>query len=459
MKTIYLIIALSLCRITFAQDLDEKLSVAINSLLADEQFKHSIISMLVVDAATGKKIFDKNSEVGLAPASCQKIITSASAFEILGSDYRYKTGIGYLGDKKNGIAGLYFIGRGDPSLGSFRYSSTRDTVFMQRLKTALGVAGISSFNGETVFIDSSNILQTIPGGWVWEDIGNYYGAGCAAINWRENQYDIILSPGAREDDPATIKSISPAYTKLTFNNLCKTGPLKSGDNAYIYFGLNKSDNAIHGTIPLGENNFSISGAVPDPQRFFYNALYDFLNKSGLTGIPNGIPVAEKSKQTYLYTYTSPTLDSLNYWFLKKSINLYGEAFVKTIAAEKTKTGSTDAGITFIRDFWSKKGVEKSSLKMIDGSGLSPANRLTTTALVKVLQYAKKQSWFSSFYNALPEMNGIKMKDGYIGGVRSYAGYLRSVTGYEYSFAFIVNNFDGNAGTAREKMWKVLDLLK
>ena len=450
---------MGICQGTFSQDLNEKLTVAINRLLADEQFKHCSISMLVVDAATGKKVFDKNSEVGLAPASCQKIIISASAFEILGNEYRYKTEIGYLGDRKNGSAGLYFIGRGDPSIGSFRYTSTSETNFMERLKNSMEASGISSFNGGTVFIDSSNILQTIPGGWVWEDIGNYYGAGCAAINWRENQYDIILSPGAREDDPATIKSISPAYTKLTFNNLCKTGPLKSGDNAYIYFGLNKSDNAIHGTIPLGENNFSISGAVPDPQGFFYNALFYHLNKNGLADIRNDIPAAERNKQTYLYTHTSPSLDSLNYWFLKKSINLYGEAFVKTIGYKQMGNGGTDAGITFIRDFWSKKGVEKSSLKMIDGSGLSPANRLTTNALVKILQYAKKQSWFSSFYKALPEMNGIKMKDGYISGVRSYAGYLKSVTGNEYSFAFIVNNFDGNAGTAREKMWKVLDLLK
>ncbi|MEO7046731.1 MAG: D-alanyl-D-alanine carboxypeptidase, partial [Ferruginibacter sp.] len=108
---------------------------------------------------------------------------------------------------------------------------------------------------------------------------------------------------------------------------------------------------------------------------------------------------------------------------------------------------------------SKRGIDKSALKIIDGSGLSPANRVTTNALVTVLQYAKKQSWFSSFYFDLPEINNIKMKDGYINGVRSYSGFIKSNTGKEYTFSFIVNNFDGNPGTVREKMWKVLDLLK
>src|SRR5450759_4441660 len=107
-----------------------------------------------------------------------------------------------------------------------------------------------------------------------------------------------------------------------------------------------------------------------------------------------------------------------YWFLKKSINLYGEVLVKTIAYEKTKSGTTDNGVKIIRDFWSKKGIERSSLKIIDGSGLSPANRVTTATLVTIMQYAKDQNWFSSFYYDLPEINGIKMKDGYINGVRS-----------------------------------------
>ena len=133
--------------------------------------------------------------------------------------------------------------------------------------------------------------------------------------------------------------------------------------------------------------------------------------------------------------------------------------MKTIAYEKTKVGSTDTGVNIIRDFWANKGIERSALKIIDGSGLSPANRVTTAALVTILQYAKQRPWFSSFYYALPEMNGIKMKDGYIGGVRAYTGYIKSATGAEYSFSFIVNNFDGSASEVRKQMWELLDLLK
>ncbi len=139
--------------------------------------------------------------------------------------------------------------------------------------------------------------------------------------------------------------------------------------------------------------------------------------------------------------------------------MYGEALVKTIAFEKERFGSTDKGIDIIKNFWTKNGVDATALNIKDGSGLSPANRVTAKSLVQVLQYAKKQNWFASFYNALPEMNGIKMKDGYISDVRSYTGYISSKSGANYIFSFIVNNFNGSASTAKEKIWKLLDLLK
>jgi D-alanyl-D-alanine carboxypeptidase/D-alanyl-D-alanine-endopeptidase (penicillin-binding protein 4) len=52
-----------------------------------------------------------------------------------------------------------------------------------------------------------------------------------------------------------------------------------------------------------------------------------------------------------------------------------------------------------------------------------------------------------------------MKSGSIGGVSSYAGYMKSGNGTEYTFAFIINNYNGSGSAIKEKMWKLLDLLK
>ena len=96
MKTFCFVFSLLLSTFSYAQEISKRLDAAIKKLQADDQFKHAIISMYVVDSKTGKPVFDVNSQLGLAPASCQKVVTSVSAFEMLGKNYTYKTSISFI---------------------------------------------------------------------------------------------------------------------------------------------------------------------------------------------------------------------------------------------------------------------------------------------------------------------------------------------------------------------------
>jgi D-alanyl-D-alanine carboxypeptidase/D-alanyl-D-alanine-endopeptidase (penicillin-binding protein 4) len=159
------------------------------------------------------------------------------------------------------------------------------------------------------------------------------------------------------------------------------------------------------------------------------------------------------------TNYSPALDSIIYWFLQKSINLYGEALIKTLGYEKKGFGSTDSGVAVVRDFWKQKGIDPDELNIRDGSGLSPQNRVTTHAQVEVLRYAAKQSWFPNFFAALPETNHMKMKSGTISDVKGFCGYHTAGDGTQYIFSFLVNNYSGSTSAVVQKMYKVLDALK
>jgi D-alanyl-D-alanine carboxypeptidase/D-alanyl-D-alanine-endopeptidase (penicillin-binding protein 4) len=475
MKTVYLFISLLVSTISFGQNISIRLDAAIKKLQADDQFKHAIISMYVVDSKTGKPVFDVNSQIGLAPASCQKVVTSVSAYEMLGKDFRYRTLIGKdysTGDLGKSDAGcLFIIGDGDPTFGSWRWKSTTDTVIFSKIVESLKRQKFTSFNENLVIEDYLYGFSPLPEGWIWQDIGNYYGAACFGFNWRENQYDMILNPGEKPGYPADVNTLKPFLHDVRIQNSIYTGKSGSGDNAYIYSSPFSNTIITKGTIPFQKEPFSISGSMPNPSNVFRNELMLFLTKNNITfrgqsysaieSFMNNNPV---HKATHIIdSIFSPSLDSMNYWFLKKSVNLYGEAFLKSFVKRKkgVDLGSNtyDTGIAIIKNFWEQRGIERSALKIIDGSGLSPANRVTTQALVSIMQYALQQDWFASFYYALPETNGIKMKDGYISGVRSYTGYIKTKKGEGYTFSFIVNNFDGSAGTVKEKMWKLLDILK
>ena len=453
----------------FSQTLSGRLSAAVSALAQDEQFTHASVSMYVVDTKTNAVAYEKNAQLGLAAASTQKIITSISAFALLGKAFTYKTIIEYDGKIVNNMltGNLYFTGSGDPTTGSWRWKQTEQENIKKQIVAALKKNNISGIRGDCIVDAGKWESQATPRGWIWEDIGNYYGAGVWGINWHENQYDLILKPGKKTGDEVSILKTEPPLEDIVLLNELKTGGEGSGDNSIIYLPENALSGTVRGTVPAGKETFIVKGSIPNAPALFLKTITALLaeNKIELGGkgkISSDFSAKRqllKYKPTHLYTLQSPTLDSINYWFLQKSVNLFGEAFVKTIAYEKTGFGFMDSGLSIIRNFWVSRGIQKSALKIIDGSGLSPANRLTTHALVTALQYAKKQNWFSSFYAALPYINGIKMKDGYISGVRAYTGYVKSKTGVEYTFAFIVNNFDGSPATAREKMWSILDILK
>ena len=93
--------------VSFSQSVSQNLQKAWQQFESDSQLKHAISSLYVIDAKTGQVVFDKNSQIGLAPASTQKIITAATAFELLGKEYRYQTKFGYQGK----ISGKRLYGR------------------------------------------------------------------------------------------------------------------------------------------------------------------------------------------------------------------------------------------------------------------------------------------------------------------------------------------------------------
>ena len=466
MKNVPLIFGLVICCLSVhAQTVEEKLSKAVQQFEKDSQMRHAILGLAVMDAKTGNTVFEKNSQVGLAPASTQKIITSTAAFELLGNDFTYKTQVWYNGKIENGRlrSNIYVAGAGDPTFGSWRYAGTKDSVILKKWIGALRKKGIRQIEGDVV-LSGKFPAQNIPDGWIWQDIGNYYGAGAYGLNWKENQYDLVLKSGDKVGDNVTVVSSGSKVLKNGYTNELKTAAKGTGDNAYIYFEpAAYGRTLVGGTIPAGEKSFTISGATSDPSEELRRDVIAALSAGSIYFVkgknaPDKALLGDRD-YTVLDTHISPPLDSIAYWFMRRSINLYGEALVKTMAHEKTGYGSTDTGIRVIRDFWSSKGLDKAAIGIIDGSGLSPQNRITTDALVQILKYAQARPWYKSFYESLPTFNGMRLKSGSIGGARAFAGYHTSAQGKEYIVAIIVNNYAGSSGEIVKKMYKVLDELK
>ncbi len=461
MQRIILIVILSFFSVRLAaQSAQNRLSKAFEIFEKDSQLSNGIASLYVADAKTGNVVFEKNGFIGLATASTMKVITSVSAYELLGKDFRYKTEFGYKGEiiDKFLKGDIHIKPSGDPTLGSWRWPATKEEATINRIIAAIKKLDLKGYN-TTLIGDSGWRHENIPDGWMWQDIGNYYGAGAGVLNWRENQFDIVLQSGDAIGSSVKIIETLPKGLSSRFASNVTAAAKGTGDNAYVYYSLTKSQGIIRGTIPVSEKRFTISAAYADPVYEFMTLLkYNLNPNAGASQVKFENNINNVGVKIF-HAETSPPLDSIIYWFNKRSINLYGEALVKTIGYQKKGMGSTDGGVEIIKNFWESKGVSEKELNMVDGSGLSPLNRVTTRAQVSILQYAKRQNWFTGFYHSLPEFNNMKMKSGTIRDVKGFCGYHKSKDGTEYIFSFLVNNYNGSSSAVVQKMYKVLNELK
>lgn len=443
----------------FAQaQVSQKLKSAMGDFNSDDQLAHAISSLYVIDASGGQAVFDQNSKVGLAPASTEKIITAATAFDILGADYTYSTKFGLVSTSKG--KSLYIDPAGDPTLGSWRWDGTKEAVFLNKLKAELAAKGVKELN--SVIINASKWdYETIPDGWIWEDIGNYYGAGAQPLNWRENQFDLILKSGSGVGDAVSVVKTNPYLYDYKIISRATAASKESGDNSYLYHpSLGSSNGILTGTIPAGKTGYVVAGSMPDPANQFVKTLAAHL-KGSVSFTSSNWELVRKPVQNvdWFFTNQSPDMSAVVYWFLRKSVNLYGEALLKALALDKKGKAYTDGGIDVVKDHWKSKGVDPEEMHLYDGSGLSPQNRVTTHSQVTILKYARQQPWFDAFYDALPLYNEMKMKSGTINRVKGFTGYQKSKDGKEYIFSFVVNNYSGSQYSLIRKMYKVLDELK
>ncbi|MBS1550335.1 MAG: D-alanyl-D-alanine carboxypeptidase/D-alanyl-D-alanine-endopeptidase [Bacteroidetes bacterium] len=436
-----------------AQNLSQKMDLAVKNLLKTEACSAAQLSVYIADKE-GKMLYEYQPNIGLTTASTQKIFTAAAALETLGKDYNYTTTASFTGNiQQNNLQGnLWISSNGDPTLGSWRYDGFEPENFKEKLLQALQQKDILTVKGDLIMDDSYFDFQTIPGGWPWNDLGNYYGAGVWGLNWRENQFDIQMYGKEMKKTNINLPNVQ------WVNDVKVAG---NSDNSLVFTAPHSNIAYINGTLPA--KSITVSGATPNPPLTFGDELKKYLQENGID-IMGKITSASQMriegntktiypKNNEFFTYSSPKLGKIIYWFMKKSINLYGETLIKTMAKEKMNEGTYQAGMVYLKNFWKNKGINERSINFADGSGLSPQNYVSAKAEVQALLYAQKQPWFNDFFDGFSTHdNGMKMKSGTMKNTKSYAGIYGN-----YTFSIIINNYQGN--NSSEALQKVLNSLK
>jgi D-alanyl-D-alanine carboxypeptidase/D-alanyl-D-alanine-endopeptidase (penicillin-binding protein 4) len=452
----------------------------INDLKKENELQNASVSLCVVDAQTGLPVCEYNSKFSLTPASTMKIITTGSALQLLGKDFRYETLLQYSGtfDKASGVINgdLYIKGSGDPSLNSEYFRKPEDTFYVANKWAAiLKEKGVKKITGQLV-MDVSCFEDDIPTNWVWGDMGNYFGAGPSGLSYNDNKFYIVYKPAAKNGDSMFISKTVPQIDNLNISNYVKAGGVE--DNAIVYRAPFGTDLKISGTLPVSAKHLSIEGSLPFPEQLLAKHLQQAFSTQNIElGNKTALKITAYTKKQYikplttLYTYKSATLEKIIFFTNLHSNNQYAESIFRTMALKKGGFGSTWQGIQTLTNHLKTKGFDTNGLFINDGSGLSRSNAVTSEHLTKILYMMYSDSLTKlPFQNSLPVAgvsgslknlgkgtvleNNLKAKSGYITRVRSYAGYMKTKSGKEICLSLIINNFNGTPSETKKKMEQI-----
>lgn len=434
-------------------------------MMQKDALQSAAFSFYVKDMSTGAVVADYNSKMSIPSASTMKLVTTATATQYLGRGYRYKTKLMYSGeiDTISGVLNgdLYIIGGGDPTLGSKYYNKeghSRDFLF--EWADSIKKFGILGINGRVIADASKYKYNGVPSGWVWGDLGNYYGAGPSGLTIFDNMCRLEFQTGANSGDSTKIICIEPFVPGLTISNTVKSADSKK-DNAYVYGAPYSLDWFVQGSIPKGRESFIVKASIPDPE---YLTAIEFNQALAESGIPTRYApttIRELNKETVfskpelktIHTHSSPNLASIMNHVNQKSVNLFAEHILCEISYKKSGYGSTYNGALFCMSYWKSK--VGSGLFMTDGSGLSRSNAVSAKFLSNLLTYMHKSKSANKFRASLAlagkrgTMRGmckgtsasgrVYGKSGTMTRCKSYAGYVDTKTGKKLSYAMIINN--------------------
>lgn len=440
---------------------DMALCEKINQTIEQSEYANSRWGVFVLSLKDGRIACARDARQLFNPASIEKAITAIVALDKLGIDFRFKTSVfapNQIQPDGTLNGDLIVYGTGAPDF---------DNKSLDDLINQLQAKGLKTIKGNIVGDDSYFKGASIGDGWTWNDLQWHYGAEASALSFKENQAGIYMGADHK-----------PTVSTDFFEIRGELKPTESGHTEAFGVERGLQDNQLY---VWGNGNKAYGRiSVHNPALWTAKTLKETLEKKGITVQGETKSVGWKTENRFdiagaveLAAVESKTLAELVQPMNKRSINLYGELFLRTIgkkfgdsAPDESREiqelrGDDSAGAAVVKKWLREKNVAVDDIQVRDGSGLSRLDFLTPEAFGRALVYAAKSNFADAFVNSLP----ISGTDGTLGGrlwnvkgkilaktgsitfVNSLAGYAQADKEI-FAFAIIANNVTRKSDSSR-----------
>ncbi len=412
---------------------EQKVFTSLKDVVEYYRPKRGFVGVLIMNRQ-GKEVYSFNEDSYFVPASLNKTLVTSAFLHFLGPSYTFKTTV--LKDKRK--KNIYFLASGDPS---FRVKD------LFEIFSFIKSAGFTS-------IDTLYLVD-----WAYDDVK--YGSGWQLNNLGKG-YMSPISSFLLEGNVIRVT----AFNMNGLNNKVVSQPttvfyrayLRDGKNYKIY-DMIRGDTVItifEGT--LGRRVFTTRSVI-SPELFFKEQVDSMLNllsvKTKRVEIIRDLPAMSFDT---IYVYDSKPAYVLLMDFMKYSLNIYGEAFLKTLGRELYGgKGSYEKGLAAVDSFLKVTNLTD-HFKPADGSGLSRYNLATPRGFAYLLYYHYKNMQHFPEFASLLAISGtdgtlasnykvlkgvFRGKTGTLSGVSTLGGYIRTRRGEDYIYVIMLNNTPGS----------------
>ena len=390
------------------------------------------LAALVIDAPAqscvvvrqeGQDLFAKDPDEPLVPASVQKLATAHAALSALGPEHTYRTVAIAATEPAGGVlqGDLYLLGGGDPLLATDDYAPLlvaegAEPTLLDDLAADLTAGGLTLINGGVIAIedryDTETTVESWPESWV---------------------------------EAGSVGTLNPA----ALNQGYRTQP-----------GISTT-----------------AGLAPEPEPALRTAvLFDDMLEARSVRIPQRPGVAQPGTDfenfVELGSISSAPLGSHLRYLLTESDNTTAEMVLKEVGLAWTGTGSTlDGALAVLEVLATDAGRPILVFPPVDGSGLSPDNRLTCRQVSDILEIGGPDGTLASYlptvavsgtledrFGDSDAVGRVRAKTGTLPGVSSLAGFATGADGRPITFAVILNEeglIDSDADSFLQRLMEIL----
>lgn len=414
---------------------------SINKAISDSGINKSAVSVSIKDISTGATVYELNSKKPLPPASTLKLVTFTTALNTLGDNYEFVTGL-----YKNTNNDLYIKLGADPFLTSKELNKLFETA------AAKNIVEPKALYIDDLIIDTDEWGE----GWQWDDDLNPLMAKFSSYNLDSNLLDVVITPTT---PAAPVQITMKVFYPTTFMNYATTGTennIKLSRKNYISPDII----TVEGTV---KTQITTKIPVNYPKRYFGMRLENAIRNAKIEYYEAINQRRVPTKDIYVVDEIKHPISSAKTSVLKNSNNMVAETVYKIAGGKYTgSTGSIENANKMFYAYCNNNGINTSDIKIVDGSGVSKNNLMTSDFMTNFLVKQASKPNFNDFKTSLPTSNEgtltnrmlyfkdkLRAKTGTLSDISAITGYLTTQNGKTYAFNIMIN--DAKSKTSDKKM--------